>query len=202
MSQSAHRLSTSRSPKENKIMKNPYVLAAAAFVVTGLTIVAFPADAQQRQTAPDMSFRPSVGENDCMIDYDTTDKKTAVKFGMGIEDGVFSVDITRSRWEIVDDQDLDREDVPVTLTFDDGRTTSAAYGGFKDGMRQGVWSVWHGRKDDPAASARAFDMMRTTQKIAVAIDGDTIGTVDMAMIGFGYDWMKRCVADERTKRGL
>jgi len=175
-------------------MKNAMLLSVAA-----LMLAAGPAVSQERQTLDDFSFSEGIKGSDCKIAFRATDGETWVDFGLGFSDTIFTLEVVRNRWEIVDGKDSDGQDMPLTLTFQDGSSTTSAYGGFRDGMYQGVWGQWHGTNDDPIASQRGIEaLMQATSATVSNADGDLV-SVNLGPTGFAANKLVDCALAERDK---
>lgn len=137
----------------------------------------------------------------CMAGGETEDG-ARVYFGIGIANDAFSVTVVRPRWDIVDDKDTDRSDIPVTVKFADGTTMSSPFGGYFSGAEQGVWGTWRGKDEGGKESVAAFEMVRTNDRAEVLIDGKKIAEVSFGAQGMTYSWIKKCLIDERAKREI
>lgn len=172
------------------------ILSATAL----LFAIPAPANAQQRQTLPNFSYSEGIKNDDCKIALRARDGETWVDFGLGIMDSVFSVEVVRNQWDIVDDEDTDAEDLLVTLTFQNGQTTTSESGGFRDDNYQGVWSKWHGKNSDPVKSQRAFEKLMEASSAIVSFDGEQLVEVNLGMTGFTANKLLDCAIAERAKR--
>lgn len=179
-------------------MNNPGKAMIAAALLASLT---GPAMAQNRTTIPDFSFSEGVKRGDCKIAFRSKDGETMVDFGLGIMDTIFSVEVLRSGWDIVDDKDTDITDMPLTLTFQNGQTTSSEFGGYKNGFYQGVWAMWHGKDSDPAQSQRGLERLMEASSATVSFDNKTIAEVNLGPKGFAANKLLDCAFAEREKRG-
>ncbi|PHR20500.1 MAG: hypothetical protein COA41_04875 [Sphingopyxis sp.] len=181
----------------DNIMDNPGKVMIAAALVAGLT---GPALAQNRTTIPDFSFSEGVKRGDCKIAFRSRDGETMVDFGLGIMDSIFSVEVLRSGWDIVDDKDTNITDMPLTLTFQNGQTTSSEFGGYRNGFYQGVWAMWHGKDSDPSQSQRGLERLMEASSATVSFDNKTIAEVNLGPSGFAANKLLDCAIAERKER--
>ncbi|RYE03440.1 MAG: hypothetical protein EOP61_04620 [Sphingomonadales bacterium] len=180
-------------------MRGRNILIAGAALFAS---VASPAHAQQRQTLPDFSFSEGVKNGDCKIAFRATDGVTMVDLGLGITDSVFSVDVVRPRWDIVDGKDLETRNLPLTLTFDTGRSIKSEFGGYKSGMYEGLWSLWHGQKSDPIQSQRALEALMNATSATVLSGSGELAKVNLGPKGFAANKLLDCGLAERKKRNM
>tara|TARA_R110000824_G_C15004450_1_gene656611 strand:- start:7 stop:549 length:543 start_codon:yes stop_codon:yes gene_type:complete len=178
-------------------MKNEVKACAASIVLCGLVA---PAAAQERQTMPSFSYSEGVKRGDCKIAFRATDGVTTVDFGLGITDSVFTVEVLRSNWDIGEDRDPDTSDLPLTLTFQNGQSTSSEFGGFKNGFYQGVWGNWHGKNSDPVQSQRGLERLMEATSATVSFEGETIAEVNLGPTGFAANKLVDCAIAERKKQ--
>lgn len=171
-------------------------LAASAILLA----VAVPAAAQEREKLPDFSYSEGVKRGDCKIAFRSKDGVTTVDFGLGITDSVFTVEVLRSNWDIGEDRDPKTDDIPLTLTFQNGQSTSSEFGGFKNGFYQGVWGNWHGKNSDPVQSQRGLARLKEATSASVSFEDQTIAEVNLGPTGFAAKKLLDCVAAEREKR--
>lgn len=171
-------------------------IAASAMLIGSLA----PAAAQERQTVPDFSFSPGVKNGDCKIAMKARDGVTTVDFGLGFNDTVFSVEVVRPRWEIVDDQDGDETGIPLTLIYDTGVKSTSEFGGFRNGMYQGVWGYWHGQNSDPVQSQRGLEALMDATSATVEFDGEVLAEVNLGPKGFAANNLLNCAIAERDKQ--
>jgi len=165
-----------------------------------LLALAVPATAQERQTMPEFSYSEGVKRGDCKIAFRSKDGVTTVDFGLGITDSVFTVEVVRSNWDIGEDRDPQTDDIPLTLTFQNGQSTSSEFGGFKNGFYQGVWGNWHGKNSDPAQSQRGLERLMEATSATVSFEGKAIAEVNLGPSGFAANKLLDCAIAEREKR--
>lgn len=137
------------------------------------------------------AFQFSLGKTTCTVDYPRSDD-TTLSFLYRPSDGLFNVKVTRPRWEMVDNQNLDAEDMPVTLDFKDVGKTSAAWGGYQDGYVQGVWSSWDAKASGAGSTTEAMALLQKGQVVTVIFKGETLGTFDMKQKGLAFNLLKGC----------
>lgn len=160
-----------------------------------------PAAAQELQTLPEFSYSAGVKNGDCKIAMRATDGVTMVDFGLGFNDTVFSVEVVRPRWEMVDNEDTNETGIPITITYDTGVKSTSEFGGFRDGMYQGVWGMWHGKDSDPAQSQRGFEALMEASSATVEFDGEMLAEVNLGPKGFAANNLLDCAIAERDKQG-
>jgi len=183
--------------EDKMIMKNGVNALTVLAVLVGLTV---PAMAQERKKVPDFSYSEGVKRGDCKIAFRSTDGVTMVDFGLGVMDSVFSVEVLRNGWDIVDDKDPDTRDMPLTLTFQNGQTTSSELGGYRNGFYQGVWGLWHGKDSNPVLSQRGLESLMEATSATVSFDDEDIAEVNLGPKGFAANKLLDCAIAEREKR--
>lgn len=177
------------------------VAGGSLSVLAGVSLsVIVPAAAQQRQTMPKFSYSEGIKRGDCKIAFRATDDVTMVDFGLGIMDSVFTVEVVRPAWDIVDGKDPDTDDMPITLTFQNGQTTASELGGYRDGMYQGVWGIWHGKNSNPVKSQRGLERLMDATSATVSFDGEGLAEVNLGPKGFAANKLLDCAIAEREKR--
>jgi len=165
-----------------------------------LGVCAAPSAAQERQSLPDFSYSEGVKGADCRIAFRSVDGTTWIDFGIGISDATFTVEALKNRWEIIDGQDTNVTNVPLTLTFGNGDTTTSSYGGFKNGFNQGVWAQWHDPSSEPiAASREAFEMLMEADFVAVSNEDGLLTEANLGPKGFAANKLLDCGEAERAK---
>jgi len=165
-----------------------------------LGICAAPSLAQERQTLPDFSYSEGVKGSDCRIAFRSVDQTKWIDLGIGISDAAFTVEVLTNRWEIVDGQDTSVINVPLTITFGNGDTTTSKYGGFKNGFNQGVWAQWHDPSSEPlTASREAFEMLMEANFIAVSNEDGVLAEANLGPKGFAANRLLTCGETERAK---
>ncbi len=179
------------------MLRNEAKAVAASAI---LLVLAAPAAAQERQTTPDFSYSEGVKRGDCKIAFRSKDGVTMVDFGLGITDSVFTVEVVRSNWDIGEDRDPKTDDKPLTLTFQNGQSTSSEFGGFKNGFYQGVWGNWHGKNSDPAGSQRGLERLMEATSATVSFEGKNIADVNLGPAGFAANKLLDCAIAERQKQ--
>lgn len=170
-------------------------IAASAALVGSLA----PAAAQQRQTLQDFSYSAGVKNGDCKLAMRARDGVTMVDFGLGFNDSVFSVEAVRPRWEIIDNQDRDETKLPVKLIYDTGVESTSEFGGFRDGMHEGVWGLWHGSNSDPVQSQRGLEALMNATSATVEFDGKVLAEVNLGPKGFAANNLLDCAIADREK---
>lgn len=169
---------------------------AALAIALGLT----PLSAQERVTMPEFSYSEGVRGNDCRIAFRSTDGSTWVDFGLGITDAAFTVEVLRNRWEAIDDKNASAEDLPVTLTFSNGRSTTSQYGGIKNGFRQGFWALWHDPANDPLdASQAALELLMEADSVTISNEDGVLTEANLGLRGFAANKLLDCALAERDK---
>lgn len=185
----------------NNIMRVTRTVAGAIFMLASVaTPLAAPVAAQQRQTIPDFSFSEGIKRGDCKIAFRSKDEVTTVDFGLGISDSVFTVEVVRSNWDIGEDRDPKTDDIPLTLTFQNGQSTSSEFGGFKNGFYQGVWGNWHGKNSNPIQSQRGLERLMEASSATVSFEGKNIAEVNLGPTGFAANKLLDCAIAEWEKR--
>ena len=137
------------------------------------------------------AFQFSLGKTTCTVDYPRSDD-TTLSFLYRPSDGLFNIKVTRARWEMVDGQNLDAEDMPATLDFQSVGKTTAAWGGYQDGYVQGVWSSWDAAATGAGSATEAMTLLQKAQVVTVTFKGAVLGTFDMKQKGFAYSLLKGC----------
>lgn len=171
-------------------------LAAALVMVT----VTAPSIAQERKTMPTFSFSEGIKQGDCKIAFRSLDGVTMVDFGLGIMDSVFSVEVVRPSWAIVKGKDINTKNKAVTIKFQNDKATSSEFGGYRDGMYQGVWGMWHGKDSDPVQSQRGLERLMEASSANVSFDGKQIASVNLGPTGFAANKLLDCAIAERKKQ--
>jgi hypothetical protein len=178
-------------------MTNELQALAISALFLGITV---PAIAQERQTLPNFSFSEGIKRGDCKIAFRSKDGVTMVDLGLGIMDSVFSVEVVRNQWDIGEDEDPNTSDIPLTLTFQNGQTTTSEFGGYKNGFNQGVWGVWHGKNSDPVQSQRGLEKLMDATSATVSFNDEELAEVNLGPAGFAANKLLDCAIAEREKR--
>lgn len=84
---------------------------------------------------------------------------------------------------------LDKENVPITLQFDDSLTTTADVGNFRAGFYYKAQAYW----TDKSKGAAAVAALKDAENITVKLDGKTYGPISTQLKGFAYNMMRDCV---------
>jgi len=86
---------------------------------------------------------------------------------------------------------IDKENVPVTLTFDGSDTSTADVGVYQAGFHYRVAAYW----SDNQVALGTLDKLAEAQTIAVSFDGYSYGPVALEPVGFGYNYILNCLRD-------
>ncbi|MBW8880348.1 MAG: hypothetical protein JF615_02670 [Asticcacaulis sp.] len=156
-----------------------------------LTLAAGAASAAEPET---YAFQLEVGQGRCTVNYPRADA-TTLTF-LYLANGRVNVSVHRPRWEMVDGQDTDSEDWPVTLDMPGVGKTTAKWGGYRDGFVQGVWSAWDENLSGPGSSGELIAMMEQATVYTVWFRGQNLGTFDTKMKGFAINAIRNCVKNQ------
>lgn len=170
-------------------------IAAALLAAALLAIVpAAPAPAQEK-----VNLDIDVGENNgiCRIAFrnparSDDEPPLMMEFSVRARDGNFGAAVKANSWSLVDGQDEERN-VPMTLTFADGRSTSSRSGGYSAGFHMMIWGGW----GPGPASDEAIAMLEKARTVSVAFDGRDLGAFDLQMTNYAHTWLQGCLERQR-----
>jgi len=161
-------------------------------LIAAVVLLAVPAAAEEPET---YAFQFTAGSTTCTVSYPRADG-TTLKWVIRPSDNAFNAKVVRPRWEMVDGQNTDAENMPVTVRFRDGAidvgSSTAAYGGYDNGYNQGVWSSWNAGAAGPGSTEEAMELLQKATAVTVVFRGAPLASFDMKQRGFAYTLLKSC----------
>jgi hypothetical protein len=168
-----------------------------ATIALALSLLATSAGAQEQSIG---SMTSRVGKDDCYAGWKNADG-TTLTIGYGITDGFVGVNIDRPSWDMVEGQDTDANDHPLTIRFGDGGTTTSAVGGYKSGFTEGAWGNWKTDREGAGSAGEIWALLKQNKNASVSIDGKSLGSFEMSTLdGFAANFLESCAKRERENR--
>ncbi len=121
-----------------------------------------------------------------------TEKPMKFEISYRVSDGNMGAVIKVNGWPKAQSADPN-QNVPVTLTFDTGDSTTARSGGYSSGFNDELWAGWGAGE----TSDGAFAMLENASTVTVSTDEGEIGRFDLQMQGLFYRYINNCAAEQR-----
>lgn len=157
-------------------------------LITAFTVTAIAAKAQVS-----INIQTSMPNGGCLIkvpggNAPGMDKPMRLQFSYRISDGNMGMAVQVNGWPKAQQADPNRN-IPITLTFDTGSSTTSRSGGYSSGFNDELWGGWGAGE----ASDNYFAMLKEAKSVTVLADNEEIGTFDLQLKGYIYSWINQCV---------
>ena len=165
-------------------------------VISAGLVSAFIATSFASHAQINLNIQTSMPNGGCLIkvpggNAPGLDKPMGLQFSYRVSDGNMGMAVQVNGWPKAQQADPNKN-IPITLSFDTGTSTTSRSGGYSSGFNDELWGGW----GPGEASDNYYAMLKDASSVTVSADNEEIGTFDLQMKGYIHAWIDNCVKQQ------